>query len=199
MGGDASALAVSAVHEEVGFEIRSAEDIDLSTSLVRILYVGHSVAVGARVGIPLVEYESGSEQDESLLGGAEVSLALARWDRVGLLSRATADFGSAAMELPQGTSDLAWFQADALLGVSYLPNPQSAYALSPAAGFGCRLIDGFQDFDRGSTEEFDASLPYVFLGANWNQSFGTASRWSADAMLLVGDIHGFQVCISLFF
>jgi len=137
--------------------------------------------------------------------GAGAATALLLSERLAIHPKASIAVGNTDTQLPgplTGTSldtDLTWIQSDSAVALSYLPLTDADYSLSPSLGAGYRYIDGFHDFRNGSTQEFDAQLPYGFLGMHWSQCVGQSSRWALEGMVMVGQLQGFQISFSFFF
>lgn len=107
------------------------------------------------------------------------------------LGTAYADLGSRFAE----GGDISWLQADVRCAVSYLPSGDAVVALSPLAGIGFRLLDGYQDIEAASfrNPEFDAELVYGFAGFGLRWSPTLDFQCGLDLMVMLGDLEGLSL------
>ncbi len=207
MRAESNSFGISAFYETSEFDTTDNFKTTQETRGLRALLCHEHWALDAVLASPSITTEDEYSKDDSgayfLAAGASTAWPLS--DRLAIHPRASLGLGHTASQLPSplaGTSldtELEWFQGDIAAAISYLPLADADYSLSPSMGVGYRYIDGFHDFQNGSTQEFDAQLPYGFLGMHWSKCIGQSSRWALEGMAMVGQLQGFQVSFSFFF
>ena len=207
MGGQQDTTGISLVYESVEFDTDADAPATMEFTGIRYATCGESWAFDAELASPkvTVDDELGDEGGGAFFAAAGLSTNWLQSESFALQPRFSMGYGQCDVSLPRpaplarSNTSLEWFQGDMAIAASYLPAADSAYALSPSAGIGFRYLDGFHEFNDGSTREFDAALAYGFVGAHWNQCAGDSSRWAFEAMAMVGQLEGFQIGLSFFF
>jgi len=207
MHGERDALQVALHHESVEFDLDNGSRARVEASGIRAAWCAQDWGVEGGFYLPSVQVDEQEASDASgshlLLGG--FTLGLGQAAGLALQSRLSVGVGQSDVALfdssttSPASTDLRWFQADATLGATYSPSAEASFALSPSAGLGFRYVDGFHEFPDQRTVEFDAPLPYAFVGLHWMQCIGDSSRWTLESTAMVGELQGFQASLSLFF
>lgn len=91
--------------------------------------------------------------------------------------------------------DVSWLQADLRCAVSYVPSPGAIVAISPIAGIGLRVLDGYQDITTPDfhNPEFDAELFYGFAGLGLRWSPTLDFQCGVDLTLMLGELEGLSL------
>lgn len=207
MSGQSDAIGLSLCYESVEFETDANAPATMTFAGFRFAHCAESWAVDAELAAPRVTVDDklGDEGSGAIYGEAGASALWMPTAAFALQPRLGLGFGQCRVSLPQNTpsqrdgTDLEWFQGNFTIAATHMPAVDSDYALSPSGGIGFRYVDGFHEFDDGTTREFDATLTYGFVGAHWTQCIGSSSRWALEAMAMIGQLEGFQVSFSFFF
>lgn len=193
-------------YESVEFDTEASAPATMRFAGLRYAHCGESWAFDAALSSPrvTVDDELGDESGAAFFVAAGASTNWMMSDSFALQPHLVIGYGQCQVSLPlqsapgRADTDLEWFQSDLTLTASYLPSADSEYALFPSGGLGFRYIDGFHDYANGSTREFDAVLPYGFVGMHWSQCVGASSRWAIEATAMFGQLEGIQISFSFF-
>ena len=176
---------------------------DISMRLVGVdgaLDLGPAV-VSCTLAVPQLEDERtlGPESDGGgyfALGASIPFLSKDRWQLGGSM-KLSALSTDVASELPTSTVevDLDALAADVSVSVAYAASSDSLASLSPYGGLGVRVVDGVQDFGASGDLEFDAVLPYAFVGLSVNWRPTEDLGLGIESHVLVGQINGFQLSL----